>query len=177
MNQDFKVEKRGPRINEDIRVREVRVIVEGTGEQLGVIPTTKALEIAQNHGLDLVEVAETARPPVCKIMDYGDYKFKKAKAQREAKKSATRTEIKEIHLTPRIADHDLGLKAKKIREFLGDNHRVIVSVKFRGREKAHTDLGRELLNKLVGLLGEIANIDSPSKLESDKMIMVLTAKR
>lgn len=173
----MKTESQGPRVNDAIRVREVRVIVDSTGEQLGIIPTIKALQLAQDQGLDLVEVADNTRPPVCKIMDYGAFKFKRAKALREAKKSATKIEIKEMRFTPRTAENDFNVKVRKIKEFLEEGHRVTVTVKFRGREKAHLDLGKELLNKMVLILGDLVTVDTSPKLDGDKMTMILTAKR
>lgn len=166
----------GPRVNEDIRFREVRVIIDSTGEQLGVIPTVRALEIAQEQGLDLVEVAANARPPVCRIMDYGAFKFRKAKAAREAKKSQTKIELKEMHFKPRTADHDVQIKVRKIKEFLADGNRVLIKIRFKGREKAHMELGKELMGKIVALVGDV-NIDAPSKLEGDNMLMTISVKR
>jgi translation initiation factor IF-3 len=172
--------RQGPRVNNDIRVRDVRVIVESTGEQLGVIPTMQAIQMAQEQGLDLVEVSETSNPPVCKIMDYGVYKFRRAKALREAKKSQTKIEIKEMRFTPRIADHDVQVKARKIKEFLDDGNKVIISVKFKGREKTHMNLlGRELMDKVVGLLGaDSISIENQPKVEGDnQMFMTISPKR
>lgn len=166
----------GPRVNEDIRFREVRVIMDSTGEQLGVLSTARALEIAQEQGLDLVEVAANARPPVCRIMDYGAFKFRKAKAAREAKKSQTKIELKEMHFKPRTADHDVQIKVRKVKEFLADGNRVLIKIRFKGREKAHMDLGKELMNKIVALVGDV-NIEAAPKLEGDNMLMTLSVKK
>lgn len=176
----MKTDRQGPRVNNEIRVRDVRVIVESTGEQLGVIPTLQAIQMAQDQGLDLVEVSETSRPPVCKIMDYGVYKFRRAKALREAKKSQTKIEVKEMRFTPRIADHDVQVKTRKIKEFLDDGNRVVISVKFKGREKAHMGLlGRELMDKVVSILGaDNISVDGQPKVEGDnQMLMTISPKK
>jgi translation initiation factor IF-3 len=170
-------DKQGPRINEDIRAREVRVIVDGTGEQLGIIPTTQALALAQERGLDLVEIADNVRPPVCKVMDYGAYKFKRAKELRKAKKAATKVETKEMHFTTRIADHDLQVKARKIKEFLENGDRVFLAVEFKGREKAHPDIGRQLITKVLDILGDAAHIEVAPKYEGGTLSVLVLPKK
>jgi len=167
----------GPRINDEIRMREVRVIVEDTGEQLGVILTEQALEMAQEMGLDLVEVAPTAKPPVCKIMNYGAFKFKKAKAAREAKKSSTKIEIKEMRFTPNTAENDIQVKVRKIKEFLEEDCRVIVSLKFKGRQKDHISLGRELLKKVIVLTSDVSTVENSPNMEDNKLLMTLVPKK
>ena len=174
---DTNNKQQGPRVNEAIRIREVRVVVDATNEQLGIMPTFKALELAQEQGLDLVEIAPTARPPVCKIMDYGKFKYQKAKAEQEAKKKQTTIEVKEIRLTPRIADHDLQVKAKKIQEFLAEGDKVLLTIKFKGREKAHTEQGKQVMDKMIALIPEGVNIESQSKMEDGKMSMTISGKR
>lgn len=173
----MKIEKRGPRVNEQIRVREVRVVVDSTNEQLGILLTSVALERAKEMGLDLVEVAETARPPVCKIMDYGAFKFHESKKAREARKKETKVTTKEMRFTPRTADHDLQIKTNKIKEFLDEGHRVQITVKFKGRENAHAGQGNELMDKIVGLLGEEVTVESAAKKEGSTMSMMLAKKR
>lgn len=169
-------DKHGPRVNDDIRVREVRVIVEETGEQLGILPTFKALQIAQERGLDLVEVSDSAKPPVCKILDYGAYKFKKAKALKEAKKAASRIETKEMRFKPRIADHDLEIKSKKVREFLQEGNKVMLSMRFKGREQAHLELGKELLQRVIAFVEDIAQPDKAPLVEGGSIVITLSPK-
>lgn len=173
----MKIEKRGPRINDQIRVREVRVVVESTNEQLGILPTIEALEKAREMGLDLVEVAEMARPPVCKIMDYGAFKFKQSKAEREARKGQTKVTEKEMRFTARTADHDLQIKSKKIKEFLEEGHRVRITVKFKGRENNHPEQGKELMDKIIAFCGEEATVETAAKKEGSTMSMMLVKKR
>jgi translation initiation factor IF-3 len=173
----MKIEKRGPRVNEQIRVTQVRVVVEDTNEQLGILPTHIALERAREAGLDLVEVAETARPPVCKIMDYGAFKFQESKKAREARKKESKVTMKEMRFTPRTADHDLQIKAKKIKEFLDEGHKVQVTVKFKGRENHHATQGHELMDKLVTFLGDDATVEAAAKKEGSMMSMMLVKKK
>lgn len=167
----------GPRINDEIRMREVRVIVEDSGEQLGVMLTEQALEMAQNMELDLVEVAPTAKPPVCKIMNYGAFKFKKAKAAREAKKAQTKIEIKEMRFTPNTAENDIQVKVRKIKEFLEEDCRVVVSLKFKGRQKDHISLGRELMKKVIALTSDISTVENSPNMEDNKLLMTLVPKK
>lgn len=141
------------RINEMIRVPEVRLLGED-GEQLGVVATQKALEMARNDGLDLVEIAPQAHPPVCRIVDFGKFKFELEKKNRETRKNQKQIKQKEVRMQMGIDDHDLEFKAKHIREFLNEGNKVKVSVRFRGRQMAHVELGVEVLKRMQDLLGE-----------------------
>ena len=138
---------KGQRINEMIRVREVRLI-DDEGNQLGIVATPEALRMAQDKDLDLVEVSPNANPPVCKILDYGKYRFEQEKKLRDAKKNQKVLKLKEIRMQPKIGSGDLDTKAKHIQEFLNEGDKVKVTIRFRGRELAHTDLGFEVLNEI-----------------------------
>ncbi len=164
---------RGPRINERIGVREVRVVGED-GEQLGVLPTRDALTRARELGLDLVEVAPNSRPPVCRIMDYGKYKYEQSKKARQARKRQHHVVVKEIKMRPKIETHDYDFKKKHIVEFLEHGDKVKVTLMFRGREMAHTDLGRKLLDQLSSELTDLAKVEAPPKQEGRNMTMLLT---
>ncbi|WP_321991909.1 translation initiation factor IF-3 [Marispirochaeta aestuarii] len=163
------------RINEQIRVREVRLI-DGDGEQRGVLPVNEAIQLAQDAGLDLVEIAPNANPPVCKILDYGKYKFDQEKRNRESKKKQKLLKMKEIRMQPKIEKHDMEFKAKHIRDFLEDGNKVKVTIRFRGRELAHTELGRVVLEKIMELLGDSFVIDRPPAMEGRFMSMILNPK-
>jgi len=165
--------ERGPRINERIGVREVRVVTD-EGEQLGVLPTREALMKARELGLDLVEVAPTSRPPVCRIMDFGRYKYEQAKKTKEARKKQHQVKVKEIKMRPKIETHDYDFKKKHIVEFLEAGEKVKVTLQFRGREMAHTDLGRKVLDKLAQELEELAKVESAPKQEGRFMVMMLS---
>ena len=165
--------ERGPRINERIGVREVRVVTDD-GEQLGVLPTRDALMKAKELGLDLVEVAPTSRPPVCRIMDYGRYKYEQAKKTKEARKKQHQVKVKEIKLRPKIETHDYNFKKKHAIEFLEAGEKVKVTLQFRGREMAHTDLGRKVLDKLAKELVDIAKVESSPRQEGRFMVMMLS---
>ncbi|MDR1251549.1 MAG: translation initiation factor IF-3 [Treponema sp.] len=163
------------RINEQIRVREVRLIRD-EGERQGVIPTLEALEIARELGLDLVEVAPQAVPPVVKILDYGKFKFENEKKVRDSKKKQKLLKLKEIRMQPKIDEHDLDFKSKHVKEFLADGNKVKVTVRFRGRELAHTELGLDVLKDvLVRIEGEYV-MDKPPAMEGRFMSMVLSPK-
>ncbi|MDR2500592.1 MAG: translation initiation factor IF-3 [Treponema sp.] len=162
------------RINEQIRVREVRLIRD-EGEQL-VMPTPEALAIAREQGLDLVEVAPQAVPPVVKIMDYGKYRFENEKKVRDSKKKQKLLKLKEIRMQPKIDDHDLDFKSKHVRDFLGEGNKVKVTVRFRGRELAHTELGLDVLKDVLKRIeGEYIMEKAPS-MEGRFMSMVLSPK-
>ena len=163
------------RINEAIRTREVRV-VNTDGEQLGVLPIKEALRIAAEKDLDLVEVAPTAKPPVCKIMDYGKYRYEQSKREREARKRQKIVELKEIRLTPKIEDHDFQVKVKAAAKFLKEGDKVKVSVWFRGREIVHAELGRSLLLQLYEAVKDQATLERDPKVEGRNMVMILSAK-
>ena len=163
------------RINEQIRVREVRLIQDG-GERQGIMSTLEALDIAQEMGLDLVEVAPQAVPPVVKILDYGKFKFENEKKIRDSKKKQKILKLKEIRMQPKIDDHDLDFKSKHVREFLADGNKVKVTVRFRGRELAHTELGRDVLNDVLARIEGDYIMDKPPAMEGRFMSMVLSPK-
>ncbi|QQO07380.1 translation initiation factor IF-3 [Breznakiella homolactica] len=162
------------RINEQIRVREVRLISD-EGEQQ-VISITQALEMAKEQGLDLVEVAPQASPPVVKILDYGKFKFENEKKVRDAKKRQKLLKLKEIRMQPKIDDHDLDFKSKHVKEFLADGNKVKVTVRFRGRELAHTELGLDVLNDVLKRIEGEYVMDKPPAMEGRFMSMVLSPK-
>jgi translation initiation factor IF-3 len=155
-----------------IRIREVRVIDED-GQQLGVMPTFRAQALAQEKGLDLVEVAPTAVPPVCRILDYGQYKYELNKREREAKRRQKSHEMKEIRLAVKIDSHDLQTKARRAGEFLDDGDRVKITVRFRGREISHANLGRDLLIRTSELLAERGTIERQPLLEGRSMYIIM----
>ena len=163
------------RINEEIRVREVRLIDENGG-QLGIIPTAEALEKAKEAGYDLIEVAPNANPPVCKILDYGKYKYDQEKRLKEAKKNQKQVIMKEIRMQPKIEKHDLDFKTKHIKEFLEDGNKVKVTVRFRGRELAHTELGKDVLDSIVEKLDTSFAVDKKPAMEGRFMSMILSPK-
>jgi translation initiation factor IF-3 len=163
------------RINEKIQVREVRLIDE-KGEQRGIVPTVEALEMARRAGVDLVEVSPTASPPVCKLLDYGKYRFEQEKKLREAKKKQKLVKLKEIRMQPKIEEHDLAFKTKHIAEFLGEGFKVKVTIRFRGRELAHTERGRDVLNKVLEHLGESFVVDKTPVMEGRMMSMFISPK-
>jgi translation initiation factor IF-3 len=160
------------RINDMIRVREVRVI-DDEGQQLGVLPTTEALALAQEKGLDLVEVAPAAVPPVCRILDYGQYKYELQKREREAKRKQKSQTFKEIRLRVKIDVNDLRTKTRRAGEFLDDGDRVKVTVQFRGREMSHANLGRDLLDRAAEMLTEHGVVERPPLLEGRNMFIVM----
>ncbi|MDR2136072.1 MAG: translation initiation factor IF-3 [Treponema sp.] len=163
------------RINEQIRVREVRLIRD-EGEQQGIMSTLEALEIAKGLSLDLVEVAPQANPPVVKIMDYGKFKFENEKKVRDSKKKQKLLKLKEIRMQPKIDEHDLDFKSKHVREFLGEGNKVKVTVRFRGRELAHTELGLEVLKDVQARLEGDYVMDKAPAMEGRFMSMVLSPK-
>jgi translation initiation factor IF-3 len=163
------------RINYGIKVREVRVI-SSEGEQLGVLDTREAIKRAEELGLDLVEVAPTAKPPVCRIMDFGKYKYELAKKAHESRKNQTVIVVKEIKLRPRTDDHDVEFKTNNIKRFLADGNKVKVSIMFRGREMAHTEQGRAVLDRITAELQNDAIIEQPSRMEGRNMTLLLGPK-
>ena len=163
------------RINEQIRVREVRLI-DDKGEQKGIVPTLEALNMARELSLDLVEVAPTANPPACKILDYGKYRFEMEKKLRESKKKQKLQELKEIRMQPKIDDHDLDFKSKHVKEFLADGDKVKVTIRFRGRELAHTELGLVVLKDVLSKLGDDYVIEKQPSMEGRFMSMTLAPK-
>ena len=167
--------KSGPRVNGDIAVPNVRLIDE-TGEQVGVIATKDALERAFEVGLDLVEVAGTADPPVCKILDVGKLKYREQKKKNEARKKQKIIEIKEIKLRPNIDEHDYDVKMRNARRFIGDGDKVKVTLRFRGREMAHQMLGAKVLDRVRDELEEIAKVEQMPKMEGRQMVMVMSPR-
>jgi len=163
-------------INEQIRDKEVRLISE-EGEQLGIVPAKDALKLAKDANLDLVKIAPSAKPPVCKIIDYGKYKYELTRKEKEAKKKQKVTEVKEIRFSPNIDDNDLNTKANMARKFLVKGDKVKVTLRFRGREMAHTSSSRVILDTFFALLEDIAVIERPARLEGRNMSMFLTEKR
>lgn len=161
------------RINEEIRCKEVRLVDDG-GEQLGVMSPREAAKIAGEKGLDLVEVAPTANPPVCRIMDYGKFKYEQSKKEREAKKNQRIISVKEVKLRPNIEDHDFLTKAKNAAKFLEAGDKVKVTIMFRGREITHPELGKVLCDRFAVELGNISKIEKEAKVEGRNMIMILT---
>jgi translation initiation factor IF-3 len=167
--------KDGPRVNQDIRIREVQLI-DQDGQNRGVLPTREALQIAIDAGLDLVEVAPNVAPPVCKIMDYGKFKFAEQKKAAEARKNQKVIEIKEIKMRPGIDTHDYDVKMKAIRRFFEEGDKVKVTLRFRGREMAHQDLGLKLLDKVRDELATLSKVEQEPKLEGRQMIMLLAPR-
>jgi translation initiation factor IF-3 len=164
------------RINEQIRVREVRLIREEGELQQGIIPTMEALRIAKEQGLDLVEVAPNAVPPVVKILDYGKFKFENEKKVRDSKRKQKQLKLKEIRMQPKIDDHDLDFKSKHVREFLLAGNKVKVTVRFRGREMAHTELGLDVLKDVLSRIEGDYVMDKAPSMEGRFMSMVLSPK-
>ena len=162
----------GPRTNEQITASEVRVI-SSTGEQLGIISIREALNHAEDEGYDLVEVSPDAKPPVCKIIDYGKLKYKEQKSKKEAKKKQKTIEIKEIKMRPGIDTHDYQVKVKALTKFIGGGNKVKVSMRFRGREMEHQNLGFALLKKLTAEVADYAKVEVPPKGEGKQIMMIL----
>ena len=163
------------RINDKIRVREVRLIDE-EGNQKGIVPTLEALKLARDSDLDLVEVSPNANPPVCKILDYGKYRFEQEKKLRDAKKNQKVLKLKEIRMQPKIGSGDLDTKSKHIQEFLNDGCKVKVTIRFRGRELAHTELGFDVLNEVLKRLTSAYVIEKPAAMDGRNMSMTISAK-
>ena len=163
-------------INEQIRDKEVRLISED-GEQLGIMSSIEALKLAMEAELDLVKIAPTAKPPVCKIIDYGKYKYEQTRKEKEAKKKQKTVEIKEVRLSPNIETNDLNTKVNNAKKFITKGNKVKVTLRFRGREMAHIQQSKHILDDFAELLSDIAVIEKPAKLEGRNMSMVLTEKR
>ncbi len=160
-------------MNERIRTREVRLIDEN-GEMVGVMPPGRALDIAREHNLDLVEISPNANPPVCKLMDYGRYKYEQAKKENEARKNQKTITLKEIRMRPRTDEHDVDVKTRKIQEFLAEGDKVRVSVQFRGPDMRHPDIGRRLLDEIAEVLKGTAVIERPPVMEGRMMSMIVS---
>ncbi|MFL4975867.1 MAG: translation initiation factor IF-3 [Microvirga sp.] len=169
-------QKDGPRANRDIRgVRDVQLI-DQEGQNKGVVPYFDALKLAEDAGLDLVEIAPNSVPPVCKILDYGRFRFNEQKKQAEARKKQKTVEVKEIKLRPGIDRHDYDVKMKAVNRFFEEGDKVKVTLRFRGREMAHTDLGMRLLDKVRDEMGEVAKVESEPMMEGRQMIMILAPR-
>ena len=162
-------------INDEIRDKEVRVISDN-GEQLGIMPAAEALRVAEERDLDLVKIAPGSNPPVCKIMDYGKYRFEQSKREKEAKKNQHVIEVKEIRMSPSIGENDFNTKLKNGQKFLSGGDRLKVTVRFRGREMAHTNIGEQLLRDFAAKCADIANLDKQPKLEGRNMSIFLSPK-
>ena len=165
----------GPRINDRIRAPEIRLIG-ADGENVGVVTPARALQMAEEAGLDLVEISPTAVPPVCKIMDFGKFKYETQKREAEARKKQKIIEIKEIKFRPGTDTHDYDVKMRSVLKFLGEGDKVKVTLRFRGREMAHQELGLELLNRVAADVGEAGKIESMPKLEGRQMVMMVAPK-
>ena len=162
-------------INDEIRDKEVRVISDN-GEQLGIMSSDEALRIAEERDLDLVKIAPGSNPPVCKIMDYGKYRFEQSKREKEAKKNQHTIEVKEIRMSPSIGENDFNTKLKNGQKFLAGGDRLKVTVRFRGREMAHTNIGEQLLRDFAAKCADLANLDKQPKLEGRSMSIFLSPK-
>jgi translation initiation factor IF-3 len=165
-----------PRVNRRIRVPDVRVIGED-GEQLGIMPTIQALRRAELANLDLVEVQPRAKPPVCKIMDYGKYKYEQARKNAESRKKQQQIELKEVKFRPKTGEHDFEVKVRNLKRFLEKGNKGKVTVMFRGREIVHPEMGREMLNRVIQSLGEEALIEQHPRLEGRQMVMIVGPAR
>lgn len=162
-------------MNEAIRAREVRLISD-TGEQLGIVPVRDALRIASERGLDLVEVAPLARPPVCRVMDFGKFKYEQSKRERDARKRQKIVEIKEIKMRPNIEDHDFEVRVRNAERFLQEGDKIKCTIMFRGREIVHSELGRAVLEKLAERLRDLCVVERSAKVEGRNMILILAPK-
>ncbi len=171
----FNISSKEQQINEEIRDKEIRVVSDD-GEQLGIMSASEALKIAESRNLDLVKIAPMAKPPVCKIMDYGKFRFEKAKKEKEAKKNQKTIEIKEIRLSLNIDTHDFDTKINHARKFIASGNKVKVSIRFRGREMAHPELGTVIMNRCAEAIADCASVEKPAKLEGRQMLMFLAPK-
>lgn len=163
-------------INGQIRDKEVRVIAEN-GDQLGVMPIKEAMKLAQEAELDLVKIAPKAQPPVCKIIDYGKYRYELARKEKEAKKKQKTVEVKEVRISPNIDTNDLNTKVNNAKKFIAKGNKVKVTLRFRGREMAHMQQSKHILDDFAEMLADVAVVEKPAKLEGRSMSMVLTEKR
>jgi translation initiation factor IF-3 len=164
-----------PRVNERIRIREVRLI-DKDGQQVGVVPTERAMQMARDAGLDLVEVAPDSRPPVAKIMDYGKFKYERKKQIQESRKKSHAVQIKEVRLRPKTGKHDFDVKLGRARRFLMEGDKVQINMMFRGRELAHLDVGRSVVQRFSKELEDIAKMERPPIFEGRRMTCLLTKK-
>ena len=166
---------KGLRINEQIRVREIRLI-DGEGNQKGIVPTIDALRMARDEDLDLVEVSPNANPPVCKILDFGKYRFEMEKKLRDSKKNQKVLKLKEIRMQPKIGPGDLDTKAKHVQEFLDEGNKVKITIRFRGRELAHTELGYGVLQEVLKRLTSAYVVEKPAAMDGKFMSMIISGK-
>jgi translation initiation factor IF-3 len=169
------VQKEGPRVNQEIRVRDVQLI-DQDGNNRGVVPTHQAIAIAEEAGLDLVEIAPNSEPPVCKLLDFGKFKYQSQKKAAEARKKTKTVEVKEIKMRPGIDDHDYDVKMRAIRRFFEEGDKVKVTLRFRGREMAHQELGTALLNRVKTDTSKIAKVESEPRFEGRQMVMILAPR-
>jgi translation initiation factor IF-3 len=169
------VQKEGPRVNQEIRVREVQLI-DGEGNNRGVVPIHEAIHIAEEAGMDLVEIAPNSVPPVCKLLDFGRFKYQSQKKAAEARKKTKTVEVKEIKMRPGIDVHDYDVKMKSMRRFFEEGDKVKVTLRFRGREMAHQDLGLKLLQKVKEEVVEQAKVETEPSLEGRQMVMILAPR-
>ena len=165
------------RINEEIRAAEVRLVSDDNDEQLGIMATREAMRIAHERELDLVEIAPNGKPPVCKLMDYGKYRFDQLKREKEAKKNQRTVSLKEVKLRINIEAHDFEVKAKNAEKFLSAKDKVKVTIMFRGREITHPELGVEICQRMADRLADIASVEKPAKVEGRNMTMILVPKQ
>ena len=169
------ISKQELQINEQIRDKELRVI-DSDGTQLGIMPLRRAMELAEQKNLDLVKIAPQANPPVCKIIDYGKFRFEQAKREKEARKNQRVVEIKEVRLSLNIDTHDFETKRNHALRFISEGNKVKVSIRFRGREMGHPELGLEIMRRFADAMSEVANVEKPAKLEGRTMLMFLAPK-
>ena len=169
------ISKQELQINEQIRDKELRVI-DSDGTQLGIMPLRRAMELAEQKNLDLVKIAPQANPPVCKIIDYGKFRFEQAKREKEARKNQRVVEIKEVRLSLNIDTHDFETKKNHALRFISDGNKVKASIRFRGREMGHPELGLEIMRRFADAMSEVANVEKPAKLEGRTMLMFLAPK-
>ena len=165
----------GPRINHRIRVRQIRCI-DDEGNMLGVVDTADALAIASRKGLDLVEIAADQRPPVCRIMDFGKYKYEQKKKDQASKKKQHQSQVKEVRVRPKIAEHDIQVKVRKARKFLDDGDKVQINCLFRGREMAHKEVALQVLRHVFECLEDIAKVEREPHMEGRRMVMLVAKK-
>ncbi len=169
------ISKQELQINEQIRDKELRVI-DSDGTQLGIMSLRQAMEIAEQKNLDLVKIAPQANPPVCKIIDYGKFRFEQAKREKEARKNQRVVEIKEVRLSLNIDTHDFETKRNHAMRFISEGNKVKASIRFRGREMGHPELGQEIMSRFAEAMSEVANVEKPAKLEGRTMLMFLAPK-
>lgn len=166
---------RGPRINHQIRVRQVRVIDE-ENKQLGILELADALALAIHKQLDLVEIAPNQRPPVCRIMDFGKYKYEEKKKEQASRRKQHQVQIKELRVRPGTGEHDLQVKMRQARQFLADGDKVLVCCLFRGRQMAHKEVGEQMIQEVVKLLADVAKVEAPLRMEGKRMVLLLGKK-